>query len=119
MRKMRVLIKRPDEQFGHICNISDRLENLQKTVGGYIETVTIAKTTDGKPIILVCNEEGKLQGLKHNIFLNSEDRLGVHYSEQIVGTFFLCSSDGEEFTDLPDTFGMPEWKELFNTGRVK
>ena len=62
-RKMRVLIKRPDEQFGHVCNISDRLENLQNTVGGYIEVIEIAKSADGKPILLVCNEEGKLKNL--------------------------------------------------------
>lgn len=119
MYKMRVLVKRPDEEFGHICNISNRLENLQKTVGGYIETITIARTTDGKPIILVCNEEGKLQGLEHNIFLNSEDRLGVHYSEEIVGTFFLCSAEGEDLCNLPGTWGMTDWKKMFNEGRVK
>ena len=30
--KVRVIIKRPDEKFGHVTNISVRLENLQKTV---------------------------------------------------------------------------------------
>lgn len=37
MKKIKVIVKRPDEQYGHVCHISDRLENLQKTVEGYIE----------------------------------------------------------------------------------
>lgn len=108
MKKMRVIIKRPDEKYGHVCNISDRLENLQKTVGGYIETVPVTKSADGKPIILVCNEEGKLRGLEHNMYLDDEE---------IVGTFFLCSADGEEFADLPVTFGLAEWKMIVDRNR--
>lgn len=101
--KMRVLIKRPDEQYGHVCNISNRLENLQKTVGGYIEVVQIARSADGKPILMVCNEEGKLRNLEHNMYIGEEE---------IVGTFFLCSSEGEELTDLPQTYGLAEWKKF-------
>ena len=109
-RKIRVLIKRPDERFGHVCNISNGLENMQKTVGGYIETHTIAESCDGKPIILVCNEEGKLLNLEHNFYL---------WDDEIVGTIFLCSSEGEELTDLPVTFGMAEWKKLLGEMRWK
>lgn len=98
--KMRVIIKRPDERYGHVTNISNSLENLQKTVGGYIETVTIAES-HGKPIILVCNEEGKIRGLEHNMYIGNEE---------IVGTFFLCSAEDENLCDLPDTFGLAEWK---------
>ena len=107
-RKMRVLIKRPDEQFGHVTNISNTLENMQRTVEGYIETIKIAESPDGKPIILVCNEEGKLKELEHNIYL---------WDEEIVGTFFLCSSDYENLTDLPPTFGMAEWKKMLTEMR--
>lgn len=102
--KMRVIVKRPDERYGHVCNISNSLENLQKTVGGYIETVTITES-NGKPIILVCNEEGKIRGLEHNMYIGNEE---------IVGTFFLCSAEKEELADLPDTFGMAEWKQFIN-----
>ena len=52
--KVKVIIKRPDEEYGHVSNISSTLKNLQKTVGGYIETVQVT----GKDVILV-NEEGK------------------------------------------------------------
>ena len=105
---MRVLIKRPDEEYGHVCNISNRLENLQKTVGGHIEVVGIARSADGKPILLVCNEEGKVRDLEHNMYIGDEE---------IVGTFFLCSSEGEELTDLPLTYGLAEWKKFVNENR--
>ena len=108
--KMRVIIKRPDEQYGHVTNISNTLENMQRTVEGYIETVTIGESADGKPIVLVCNEEGKLKGLPHNFYL---------WNDEIVGTVFLCSVDGENLSDLPLTFGLAEWKKLLNEMRWK
>lgn len=108
--KMRVIIKRPDEKYGHVANISNSLENLQRTVEGYIETITIANSADGKPIILVCNEEGKLKGLPTNFWL---------WDEEIVGTVFLCSAEGDELTDLPLTFGLAEWKKLIDEMRWK
>jgi len=33
-QKIKVIIKRPDEKYGHVTGISRTLENLQKTVGG-------------------------------------------------------------------------------------
>lgn len=110
MKKMRVIIKRPDEEYGHLCFISDRLENLQKTVGGYIEVIPLTVSADGKKILLICNEEGKLQDLEPNIDL---------FGDVIRGTFFLCSEDGEEFDDLPFTFGMAEWKLFMQKNGVK
>ena len=51
-------------------DIPNTLEELQATVGGYIETVTIASDA-----VIICNEEGRLQGLPHNcrIFGVDED----------------------------------------------
>ena len=40
MERIKAVVKRPDEKFGHMTNISNSLKNLQNTVGGYIETVT-------------------------------------------------------------------------------
>ena len=110
MKKMRVIIKRPDEPFGHVCNISDRLENLQKTVGGYIEVVPLTVSPDGKRILLICNEEGKLQNLEPNIEL---------FGDVIRGTFFLCSENKEEFDGLPLTFGLAEWKLFMKNNEIK
>lgn len=53
MGKIKVLIKRPDEEVGHITYISNTLENLQRTVGGYIQVVPLI-TEDA---VIICNEE--------------------------------------------------------------
>ena len=65
------------------------LESLQAEVAGLIECVYM-----DDDIILVCNEEGKLNGMKLN------RRLG---DDIICGPFFLVSDDGEgDFTSLND-----------------
>lgn len=97
MAKIKVIIKRPDEEFGHVCNISNSLENLQKTVGGYIEAVPL---TD--KIVIICNEDGKLLQLEHNFFLPFD---------RMVGTVIICGVDGDEFSDIPEGF-FKVWKKL-------
>lgn len=68
-----------------IAEIDNDLKAMQEFVGGYIEAVPI----DG--LILVCNEEGKFMGLPANVRLPWDT---------IVGTFFICGTDGEgNFTD--------------------
>ena len=52
-------------------DIPNTLEELQATVGGYIETVTIA--TD---VVIICNEEGRLRGLPHNCRIFGVDFVG-------------------------------------------
>ena len=95
--KMRVIIKRPEEQYGHVTNISNRLENLQKTVEGYIEVVPVKQSPDGKDIILICNEEGKLWGLEPNIFLISGTNV-----DEVVGPILIVKDAGEEFGELTE-----------------
>ena len=67
--KIKVIIKRPDEKAGHVTNISASLKNLQKTVEGYIQTVTVGQ--DPK-VIMICNEEGKIQKLQKNFKMGGE-----------------------------------------------
>lgn len=90
------LIKRPGEPPRHV-NVSNNLEALQRNVGGYIETVTVA--TD---FCIICNEEGRLLGLPHNCSI-----CGVDF----VGTILMVGVDGEEFADLPLTW--QQMKQLF------
>jgi hypothetical protein len=40
--KIKVLIKRPDEQYGHMTWISSNLKNMQRTVDGNIQAVTLS-----------------------------------------------------------------------------
>lgn len=95
-KKISVIIKEPGKVPRHV-NISTTLENLQRTVGGYIETVTFA--TDA---CIICNEEGRLQGLPFccRIF-------GVDF----VGTIIMIGVNGEDFTDWPLTFA--DTKKLY------
>lgn len=96
MKKIRVIIKRPDEEWGHVTHISNRLENLQNTVGGYIECVSLDEKT-----VVICNEEGLLQHLPYNVKLNNS---------MFVGTIIICSIKDEEFADLKMSFD--EWKKM-------
>lgn len=87
MRKIKVIIKRPGEK-PRTTWISDRLENLQKTVEGYIETVTVC--TD---LVIICNEEGRIRDLPYNCTI-----LGADF----FGTILLAGINGEEFGNVPD-----------------
>lgn len=96
MAKIKCIIKRPDEQYGHATHISSRLENLQKTVGGYIEAITVIKG-----VILICNEEGKLRNLEPNMWLNGD---------LIRGTIIICGQSGEDISDIPIT--LQQWRNI-------
>lgn len=100
-KKIRCIIKRPDEPYGHVTNISATLENLQKTVGGYIETVKLTESD-----VIICNEEGKLQGLEKNLRMYGD----TVYSDTLVGTIIVIGTEGDEFADVKMDFKM--WKQL-------
>jgi hypothetical protein len=99
MAKIRAIVKRTDEPVGHVTNISNTLKNLQKIVDGNIETVRI---TDG--CILLCNEEGMILGLPHNLIVG---RPPLHHS--VVGDVVVVGVDGEEFCDCPLDFSTWKW----------
>lgn len=100
-KKIKAIIKRPDEKIGHMTAISPSLENLQKTVGGYIETVTFGKA------VIICDEEGRLKGKEYNCKIGTVD---------FVGTIIMVGSDGEEFADVPIDFGA--WKTLLTLSEI-
>ena len=103
-KKIKAIVKRPDEQFGHMTWVSDSLENLQKTVGGYIETVTL-----DNGLVLICNEEGRVRDMPYNFTLR-RIRGVVTVQNAIFGTVIACGADGDEFADIPIDFN--EWKAL-------
>lgn len=96
MNKISVIIKRPGEK-PYKTYISKTLENLQKTVGGYIEVVRIASD-----VCFIVDEEGLLKGLPYNFSV---------YGMKLFGTAVFCGVDGEDFTDMPVTF--EQAKRLF------
>lgn len=103
MERIRCIIKRPDEQYGHVTNISCSLKNLQKTVEGYIETLTI-----GGGVVIICNEEGKIQKLEPNFWVRTGFIL-----DQIRGTAIIIGQSGDKFCDLP--IGFDVWKRLLKS----
>ncbi len=111
-KKIKCIVKRPDEQFGHVTWISDSLKNLQNTVGGYIETVTL---DDG--VVLICNEEGKLRDMPYNFTLRIPPRVTMFEAInelfgqcKFFGTVIACGTEGDEFADIP--IDIREWKAL-------
>ena len=75
--------------------IRDSLEGMQKTVSGYIQAVYPFEET----VCLVCNEEGKLQGLPLNRALWDEDN---RIYDIVAGTFFVCDCSTENFKSLSE-----------------
>ena len=97
MNKIYVWVKRPGSPPRHVW-VSDTLNNLQKLVGGYIETVTLADD-----LVVICNEEGRLKGLPFNFRISE--------TLSFVGDVVFVGIKGEEFADCPlDVKGM---KKLF------
>lgn len=72
-----------------LIEIDNTLEALQKYVGGYIECVTFSDC------ILICNEEGKFNGMRPNRSVGFDT---------IYGDFLLVGEDetGEDFDDISD-----------------
>lgn len=97
MKKIKVIVKRPDS-VPYSTHISNSLENLQKIVDGYIETVTLSSDC-----VVICNEEGMLRGLPYNCNI-----CGIDF----VGTIVFAGINGDEFSDIPLSF--EEFKELFD-----
>ena len=85
------------------------LASMQRMVGGPIQAVYPFQEEE---VALICNEEGKLDGLPLNRVLKDVD--GTIY-DVIAGTFFLCGAppDAESFTGLSEE-QLQRYEELFH-----
>jgi hypothetical protein len=92
--KIKAIIKRPDERYGHSTYISKSLANLQRTVEGPIQTVSL-----GLSNVIICNEEGKLRGLPENFKIYRP-----YFHDTIVGTVIVVGVEEEDFTDVSVSF---------------
>lgn len=88
-----VLLVEPN-QYPRMIEIEDDLQSMQQIVGGYIEYLSL------DDVALICNEEGKINGLPLNRALYSAEGEIV---EIIAGNFFLCydSAESDTFLSLP------------------
>lgn len=84
---MKVIIKEPGQR-PRETEIENSLSALQQAVGGYIETVTLAEDC-----CVICNEEGRLQGLPYNL---------TFCGGSFVGTILFVGVAGDEFADLSE-----------------
>lgn len=75
--------------------IDKGLESYQKIVGGLIEQFCPYDA----PIAIICNEEGKIEGLQMNRAI--KDKTG-EVLDIIAGTFFICGLGEEEYCSIPD-----------------
>lgn len=89
-KKLTVVMVEPHKE-PYVTEITDELSALQKAAGGYIEVVG---NSDGT--LIICNEEGKLQGLDGNRRIH--DGASV-----IAGTFFVIGEAGENFRSLTES----------------
>ena len=89
---MNVLIVEPMKA-PYMKEIGEGLKALQEVVGGSIEAVYPFE----EPVALICNEEGKLDGMQLNRALWDEN--GMIY-DIISGTFFIAGLGEEDFTSL-------------------
>lgn len=74
--------------------ICTELSDLQRVVDGYIEACEV-----GENIFVICNEDGKINGMTPNraLFDEKEDLCDV-----VFGPFFVCEGKGERFGSLSE-----------------
>lgn len=108
-----VLLVEPEKR-PKVIQIKNELKVMQNLVGGYIETIMPFEDE----VALVCNENGKNEGLSLNraIYFENSDEI----ADIIAGTFFICyaPADSEDFESLPEELAkkyekMFEKPELF------
>jgi hypothetical protein len=87
---MKVVYKEPGKA-AEVRDIENDLPVLQGLVGGYIEALNVVP-----PLLLICNEEGKLRGLQPNLDLRGR-------YDVIVGPVLFTKSNSEgDFVSLND-----------------
>ena len=85
--KLRVVMVEPGKP-AYETEIENTLKAEQEAVGGNIEVEPLDKEK-----LLICNEDGKLNGMRGN------RRIG---NDVIAGSFFIVGEDGDKFRSLTD-----------------
>jgi hypothetical protein len=96
MNKIKVLVVEP-KKAPYVKEIDNTLEAKQEIVGGWIEQVTLPKDN----VVIICNEEGKVNHLPYNRALYDADGKPI---DILCGTFLLCLAppDIESYASLTD-----------------
>lgn len=92
--KIKVILLEPD-RVAKVTEIERSLEAMQKVVQGDIQAVYPFE----EDVCIVCNEEGKLEGLPLNRALYDDDH---EIYDIIAGPAFICDCSGESFGSLSE-----------------
>lgn len=93
-KKIKVVLLEPGK-LARTTEIGTSLEDLQKVVDGLIE----AYYPFEEQVCIVCNDEGKINGMLPNRSVKNEDGVMVDF---ICGPAFICDCRGESFDSLSD-----------------
>lgn len=104
--QMTVLVVEPMKE-PYTKEISPGLSSLQHEVDGYIQAIYPYEDS----VAIVCNEEGKLEGMPLNRGLRDED--GELY-DVVAGTFLVVGLSEEDFASLPPDM-IQKYTEHFKT----
>lgn len=97
--KVLVIPQELDEPI-QLREIEPGLDSMKEIVGGWLEVVYCGELGD-----MWINEEGKLQGLRRNLFAThlAHECFAIAPGDFIVGTVFLAgSNDQGDTVDVPD-----------------
>ena len=81
----------PCDEYGmleaEIREVENELGALQGLVGGYLETYPFGVTDDGREVLVVCDEEGKLK--LHDLLETMNKESGSRSNDRFVSGFIL------------------------------
>ena len=106
---MKVLLVEPDKTACEV-DIGNHLEDMQKAVGGYIEACYPYED----PVAIVCNEEGKINGMPPNRAVYDEQG---KMTDIICGNFFVCGLSEDNFKSLSPEL-MEKYHKMFQYPEV-
>ena len=88
----------PINDIPRTIEIDGSLESMQAVVGGVIQIYPLDNADE---IVIICNEEGKINGSCPNRVIIGADG---SVEDVIYGDFFLCSAppDSEDLKSIPD-----------------
>lgn len=101
------ILKVEPEKVPEIIDMDGTLEALQAAVGGYIEAVY----PFDDPVAIVCNDDGKFNGMAPNRSIYDEDG---EILDIIAGTFLVVGLSDDNFAALSDEMAA-KYAALFGT----
>ena len=93
-KKIKLVLLEPGK-LARAAEIDASLAGMQRVVGGLIEPFYPFE----EQVCIVCNEEGKINGMRPNRSVKNEDGVMIDF---IFGPAFICDCRGESFDSLSD-----------------